>query len=225
MSEPRKEIIGDCELWLGDSFDLMPLLKSIDIVVTDPPYGVNKAEWDAEYPEWIEEWSLNIVKSVVIMPGIWALPDCCARLGDAYKGIISGRNLNGMTFGPLGFNNWIPAVCAGNIPRRGQDAFDFSIVNGDKPDHPSPKPLPYMLRLLDRVSEPEWRVLDPFMGSGTTGVAATKLGRAFTGIEREQSYFDIACRRIEEAYRQPRLFAEPAVKPVQAGLFESEVAG
>ena len=61
-------------------------------------------------------------------------------------------------------------------------------------------------------------ILDPFMGSGTTGVACANLGRSFIGIEREPSYFDIACRRIEEAYRQPRLFEDAPPKPVQQGL-------
>ena len=58
-------------------------------------------------------------------------------------------------------------------------------------------------------------ILDPFMGSGTTGVACVNLGRSFTGIELDPGYFDIACKRIEEAYKQPRLFEEPAPKPVQ----------
>lgn len=61
-------------------------------------------------------------------------------------------------------------------------------------------------------------ILDPFMGSGTTGVACARLGRKFIGIELEPRYFDIACRRIEAAYRQPRLFAEPAPKAVQEGF-------
>jgi DNA modification methylase len=56
------------------------------------------------------------------------------------------------------------------------------------------------------------------MGSGTTGVASANLGRAFVGIEREPTYFDIACRRIEAAYKQPRLFAEPIAKPVQEAM-------
>jgi site-specific DNA-methyltransferase (adenine-specific) len=56
------------------------------------------------------------------------------------------------------------------------------------------------------------------MGSGTTGVACVNLGRKFIGIEIEPKYFDIACRRIEEAYKQPRLFAEPAPKPTQEAL-------
>jgi len=62
--------------------------------------------------------------------------------------------------------------------------------------------------------------LDPFMGSGTTGVACAKLGRHFIGIEREPTYFDIACRRIEEAYRQPRLFAEPPPKAEQLTMLD-----
>jgi DNA modification methylase len=61
-------------------------------------------------------------------------------------------------------------------------------------------------------------VLDPFMGSGTTGVACIKLGRKFIGVEIEPKYFDIACRRISEAWKQPRLFEEPRVKPTQEAL-------
>ena len=60
--------------------------------------------------------------------------------------------------------------------------------------------------------------LDPFMGSGTTGVACAKLGRKFIGIEIEPKYFDIACRRIEQAYAQPDMFIEPAPKAVQEAM-------
>jgi DNA modification methylase len=74
--------------------------------------------------------------------------------------------------------------------------------------------------MQDVVSvRPEWQTfLDPFMGSGTTGVAAIKLGRKFIGIEIEPKYFDIACRRIEEAWKQPRLFEEPKRKPTQLDM-------
>jgi site-specific DNA-methyltransferase (adenine-specific)/modification methylase len=61
-------------------------------------------------------------------------------------------------------------------------------------------------------------ILDPFMGSGTTGVACAQMGRSFIGIEREPKYFDIACKRIEAAYAQGQLFAEPVAKPEQQGL-------
>jgi len=59
----------------------------------------------------------------------------------------------------------------------------------------------------------EETVLDPFMGSGTTGVACAKLGRSFIGIELEPRYFDIACKRIEDAYKQADMFIEPAPAP------------
>ena len=80
--------------------------------------------------------------------------------------------------------------------------------------HPTQKPVRVMEWCLGFVPKAE-TILDPFMGSGTTGVAALKLGRKFIGIEIEPKYFDIACRRIEEAYRQPRLFDEPKPKPEQ----------
>lgn len=73
---------------------------------------------------------------------------------------------------------------------------------------------------IDQLPEPNDTILDPFMGSGTTGVACVKLGRKFIGIEIEPKYFDIACRRIEAAYAQPDLFVpQSQPKPVQASLF------
>jgi DNA modification methylase len=80
--------------------------------------------------------------------------------------------------------------------------------------HPNEKPVALMVRLIRKC--PRNLILDPFMGSGTTGVAAVKLGRAFIGIEIEERYFSIACRRIEEALKQPDLFIEQpksAAKP------------
>jgi site-specific DNA-methyltransferase (adenine-specific) len=84
--------------------------------------------------------------------------------------------------------------------------------------HPTTKPIRLMSELVALFTEPAATILDPFMGSGTTGVACVQLGRKFIGIEIEPKYFDIACRRIEEATRQPRLFAEPAPKPVQEAM-------
>lgn len=85
-------------------------------------------------------------------------------------------------------------------------------------EHPTEKPVSLMRDLVTLFSDFGQTICDPFMGSGTTGVACAKLGRKFIGIELEPKYFDIACRRIEEAYRQPRLFTEPAPKPVQQSL-------
>lgn len=84
-------------------------------------------------------------------------------------------------------------------------------------DHPHQKPTWLVEYFITRLPDAD-TILDPFMGSGTTGVACVNLGRKFIGIEIEPKYFDIACRRIEEAYRQPRLFAEPTPKPKQEAL-------
>lgn len=86
--------------------------------------------------------------------------------------------------------------------------------------HPTQKPLPLLQELVGLFSSPGDTVLDPFMGSGTTGVACAKLGRKFIGIELEEKYFDIACERIQKAYDQPDLFiAPPKPKAKQDDLF------
>ena len=85
-------------------------------------------------------------------------------------------------------------------------------------DHPTEKPCALMRELIELFTIPDAIVIDPFMGSGTTGVAAVKLGRKFTGIEIEPRYFDIACRRISEALKQPDMFIEPPKPAKQEAL-------
>src|SRR3990167_10953071 len=98
--------------------------------------------------------------------------------GEAYNGIIACWNRNGMTFSPLGFGNWIPIIIAGKRPKSGQDIISFKI-DGYKPNHPTPKPLSCMKKLVDRLSEKYQIIFDPFICSVTTGVAAKELGRNF----------------------------------------------
>lgn len=134
---------------------------------------------------------------------------------------------------PAGKGNWWPsgmqmavygyrhgAYFGDDDPKRSNvfvaDAYRFG--NPDKNGHPTQTPLSLMTRFVGAMAARDGLVLDPFMGSGTTGVACVNLGRKFIGIEIEPRYFDIACRRIEEAYRQPRLFAEPKPKPTQEAL-------
>lgn len=92
------------------------------------------------------------------------------------------------------------------------------VTAGQQRLHPTQKPEALMMWCLQQLPIASGVVCDPFMGSGSTGVAAVKLGFGFIGIEIDPDYFDIACRRIEEAYRQPRLFSEPEPKPVQPSL-------
>jgi site-specific DNA-methyltransferase (adenine-specific) len=101
--------------------------------------------------------------------------------------------------------------------RHGVFVFNKNDGSGPAP-HPTTKPVPLMRELVALFTNDGESVLDPFMGGGTTGVACIKLGRKFIGIEIEPKYFDIACRRIEEAWKQPRLFEEPRVKPTQEAL-------
>ena len=84
-------------------------------------------------------------------------------------------------------------------------------------EHPTQKPVELMEFCIDQVGNPQ-TILDPFMGSGTTGVAAIKMGRKFIGIEREPKYFEIACKRIEDAQRQVDMFVQPVQKMVQEAL-------
>ena len=96
--------------------------------------------------------------------------------------------------------------------------YTHCVNTGRQGEHPTEKPLPLMMEIISDFTRPGEAVCDPFMGSGTTGVACANLGRPFIGIEQDARWFDLSCRRIEEAYRQPRLFEEPAPKPVQQGL-------
>lgn len=94
-------------------------------------------------------------------------------------------------------------------------------ANGEeRGDHPTQKPIGVMTWAIQQLPLGTMTILDPFMGSGTTGIAAVKCGMSFQGIERETRYFDAACRRIEQAYKQPRLFAEPAPKAVQPSFLD-----
>lgn len=227
-------VIGDAQLYLGDCLEILPTLPKVDAVVTDPPYGIG-------FPyEGYEDTLVNLEALVASF-----VPNCRAL---AARAIITPGVSNVQrypvadwigawtwettaTFGKLGFSQWQP------ILYYGADLEGFGSVNGAlKSDrihfaggaakidggagdiHTCPKPLGFMLRLLTRFTRESETILDPFMGSGTTGVACAQLGRKFIGIEIEPKYFDIACRRIEAAYAQGRLFNEPEAAPEQASL-------
>lgn len=93
----------------------------------------------------------------------------------------------------------------------------FTFNKNSNGEHPTQKPLPLMLELVALFSDAGDLVCDPFMGSATTGVACVRLGRQFVGVEKDPKYFDIACKRIEAAYKQPDMFV-PSPKMVQEKL-------
>lgn len=98
------------------------------------------------------------------------------------------------------------------------DSYRHGIRAGEKVGHPTQKWLPMVAYLMQTLVRPGGTALDPFMGSGTAGVAAVQLGRKFTGIEKDAGYFAIACKRIEQAYAQGQLFEPERAKQVQAVL-------
>jgi site-specific DNA-methyltransferase (adenine-specific) len=203
----REDELSNIELIQGDCLDVMRGMgdKSVDAVITDPPYGINKAEWDKEFPtEWYKI-ARNLGKTVITITGSSQIKYVIPMVGDDFIDIIAARNLNGMTFSPLGFGNWLSAVVSGEKPKSGITFFEF-VVRGEKPDHPSPKPIDYMRKLITRVTNEGDTILDPFMGSGTTGVACVQLNRNFIGIEIDPTYFAIAQERIRVAQMQPNLF-------------------
>jgi site-specific DNA-methyltransferase (adenine-specific) len=98
--------------------------------------------------------------------------------------------------------------------------FNWWKINNKQPDtgHPAPMPFSMAFDHISSWSNEGCAVMDPFMGSGTTGVACVKLGRKFIGIELEPKYFDIACQRITDAYKQPDMFVPAPSNPVQGKI-------
>ncbi len=221
----RIEHIGDAVLHLGDCREILPTLGKVDAVVTDPPYGMNATtatmiggkssrwslptaksawegtplSWDNEAPPIVLEFP-DLADQVIVWGGqFFPLPP--ARGWLVWNKII--RN----------FSSSVCELAWTNIERP-VDCFDFSHgqLASEGKEHPTQKPLPLMSWCVEKTTG---SVLDPFMGSGTTGVACANLGRKFIGIEIEPKYFDIACRRVEQAYKQPRLFKDEAPMPVQ----------
>lgn len=238
----RIEKLADgIELHLGDCLDILPMLDRFDAVVTDPPYGVGLT---AKQNKWVSRSgdgyaSMDDTPEKVRLICVSAIEMCIARADavvltpgtrntfdypapDAIGGVY---NRNGAGSGKWGFECMAPVLFYGKDPylaaglgRRPnsweQAGTDFAEQNG----HPCPKPMGMMMWLVERGSLRGRVILDPFMGSGTTGVAAVKLGRRFTGIEIDPGYFDIARRRIEAALKEPDLFIAPPAKAVQEVL-------
>lgn len=200
-------------LYLGDCREILPTLGKVDAVVTDPPYGTGCAPrggktagsinfndvpdlpWDTLDVGWIEQ-----VRHAAI--AAFCHPSTTPMIGSKMNsdGLLIYVKSNPSPFGTSievcvtrGFGRWSP-----------QHVEAYNAFNGQV--HPTQKPLEVMEFVCSRA--PDGIILDPFMGSGTTGVAAVNLGRKFIGIEIEPKYFDIACRRIDEALKQPDMFIE-----------------
>lgn len=224
MIEPV--IIGNATLYCGDSSEVLSTLQKVDSVITDPPYGVEggkggqlknycKADYGSYFddsPEYIQSVVVPIIKKCINIsrccactPGSRML--CSYPQPDDVGGFFQPASVR---IGKFGFQSFQPIFYYGYYKNAGKGALATAIElmeSAEKNGHPCPKPIKAWTWLVDRMTQYEWLVLDPFMGSGTTGVACMNLGRKFVGIEIEPKYFDIACRRIEDAQRQQRMFA------------------
>ena len=206
----RREVIGDAELWLGDCREVLPTLGRVDAVVTDPPYGIGedggvfrgrkgqnirvhaKMGWDSSRPgKSIFDLMLNVSDEQIIWGGNYF-----ADYLPPSKGWLYWQKLMGGDFsdGELAWTSRDRALREFTKCPKGQGS-----------EHPTQKPVAVMEWCLGFLPNAH-TILDPFMGSGTTGVAAVQMGRKFIGIERDEGYFEIACRRIEQAQRQADMF-------------------
>jgi DNA modification methylase len=206
-------IIGNATLYLGDCLEILPTLPKVDAVITDPPYGINHARTRNSQQWGWRDFGCDGWDKVRASKEQF---DAFMQKGDVV--IVWGGNY---------FTDYLPPSQQWLAWDKGQDDFslaDFelawssqdkacrriryarSLALQDGKEHPAQKPIAVMAWCLKQAGMPS-AVLDPFMGSGTTGVACMNLGRKFIGIEIEPKYFDIACERIENAQRQVRMFA------------------
>ncbi len=234
MVEPV--IIGNARLYLGDCREILPALPKVDACITDPPYGIGFTRKTSDcrgskhfdngktlqasvvyddQPEGIKALVRDVMPMIlagavraVVFCGpamLWNYPEPSA-IGCVFLPNGAGRCSWGFQcMQPILFYGKDIYLQDGKGGRA--NSFRTEQPNREEIDHPCPKPVQWMEWAINRAVRERESVLDPFMGSGTTGIACANLGRAFIGIEREPEYFDIACRRIEDAQRQARIFA------------------
>ena len=210
----EKTQIGNATLYCGDCAVIAPTLGRFDLLLTDPPYGISadrcrgseRFGW-VNYGEGVKSWDEAppdgaLIRSLVSLAG---------------KSILWGGNY---------FADNLPATMGWLVWDKGQRNFSLAdcelawtsmnvaarvmtyaraMALKDGKEHPTQKPIAVMKWCVKMAGEAQ-TVFDPFMGSGTTGIACHQMGKTFTGIEREPKYFDIACRRIEDAQRQNDMF-------------------
>lgn len=221
----REERIGGQRLILGDCLEVIKELGRFDAVVTDPPYGIGRdgqkrttggnggrkaydfKGWDKARPSAeVFDTILRISQEQIIWGGNY-FADLLPPTG---KWLVwdKGQRIN-QSDGELAYTSRDGAL---RIMTQNRVAL---LVEGAQ--HPTQKPISVMEWSLQQLPE-ALAVLDPFMGSGTTLVACQRLGRMGTGVEIDPEYFDIACRRVEEATRQPDLFVTAPEQPKQETL-------
>ncbi len=219
----KKIIIGDATLYLGDCMDILPMLEKVDAVITDPPYGIGAdtgigkiTKEGSDFSKALKGWDSSTPPKELFDDLIKKAKVCIFWGGNYFSLPPTPTLLIWDKVQPEKFTLAMAEVawCNTGKPMKIYRWKSMSINNGNPKHHPTQKPLGLMKWCIQQAGNPE-TILDPFMGSGTTGVAAIQLGRKFIGIEREPKYFDIACERIEQAVAQGQLFAPEPMKQIQ----------
>lgn len=208
--------IGDATLYLGDSFEILPTLSGIQAVLTDPPYGLGKESFNGRGKaqarkerlgfnkvwEWDKKPDLQPILDLKVPTIVWGGNYFTDILPPTKTWLIwtKGGSMKNRTF-----SEFEMAWCSYRaVPRY----FEYTPLADGKKVHPTQKPLELMCFCLDHLPEKCDTIFDPFMGSGTTGVAAVKRGKSFIGIEKDPEYFKMACERIEKITMQPDIFQQ-----------------
>ncbi len=218
MTYQRKEVIGNATLYLGDCREIVPGLGQLDTIVSDPPYGM---AFRSNFRNERHEAIANDDTSDLLRWACSLTPTHSAYLFCRWDNLFEVPKPKSVVTWVK--NNWSMGDLEHEHARQTEVALFYPGPSHDFPKgrptdmiraprtgndfHPTEKPVQLMRAFI------EWTrgtVCDPFMGSGTTGCAAVALGRPFIGCEIEPAYFDIACRRIEDAQRQGNLFGAVA---------------
>jgi site-specific DNA-methyltransferase (adenine-specific) len=234
---PEPVVIGNATLYLGDCLDILPTLGKVDAVITDPPYKLSQ-----EYGSGADADNLLAVSSIwPVASAILAATKpggVCAMFYDSrilplaleamrHAGWRYLRNLTlyrrwgqaSLVHGWMSTSDFILLFGAPGVKPQYHGSVKHDVYVKDGPEvestgHPAQKPIEHLRHIVGRLAAPGAVVLDPYMGSGTTGKACVMEGRSFVGIEREPAYFDMACRRIESAQRCESLFDPSAASGI-----------
>lgn len=228
---PRIETLAEgVTLYCGDCREILPTLGNVDAVVTDPPFGVGNfvqttgrlmgrgagygqpVKWNDKPPNpEIFDLLRNMSKHRIIWGANFF--NCFEDRGGAIVW-VKRQHMPNFSKADIASCTHFQKTEIVEIPWT-----NFSVAQQAESDHPAERPVALYQWCINYLPPPCVSFLDPYMGSGSVGVAAVKLGRKFIGIEIEPKYFDIACRRISEALKQPDLFIEKP-KPAQQLLLD-----
>lgn len=211
----EKVVIGNCTLYHADCMDVIPLLGKVDAVVTDPPYGIKYKSPSGKGKTFRGNYDVIEGDDKEFDPSpflgfddviMWGANHYANKLPNSAKWITWDKRC-GMA--PNNNSDCEMAWCKnGGSARHISHLWNGMLKDSERSDqrqHPTQKPIAVMEFCLKQL--PDSKVIyDPYMGSGTTGVACIKVGKSFIGVEMDKKYFDIACQRIRDAYSQPDMF-------------------